>query len=223
MMSQSSVIKQTHAFNVLNEYFPPTAPIIDLTTHFVGWKNSNHTHTHARTLTPTRTHTHTGQKPVAEREMKWKKSAARTKTPRKGQKPAEDTHTHTHTHKQTHVHTALFFYIYIGIRQILIFIGVDGAEGEVLGGGHARLGQHVEEGGLANVREAHDTALEVRAHSTDDHGLHLSFVVFLLRWHRDVLFTLIHEKKPMIYLYVYMCLCVYVKTAVRSGSGSGNS
>jgi hypothetical protein len=41
-------------------------------------------------------------------------------------------------------------------------VGLDGAEGIVLGG-DAGLGQGIEEGGLADVRQADDTALEAHA------------------------------------------------------------
>merc|ERR1712168_1773028 len=51
------------------------------------------------------------------------------------------------------------------------FIRVDGAEGEVLGG-RLGLGEDVEEGGLAYVGEAHNSTLEVGAH-TANQGAHL--------------------------------------------------
>ena len=67
------------------------------------------------------------------------------------------------------------------IVTILILIGVDGAEGEVLRRGHAGLGEDVEEGGLAHVGEAHDSALEVRPHAADQHLLLLLHVLLLGR------------------------------------------
>ena len=67
------------------------------------------------------------------------------------------------------------------LERLLILIGVDGAEGEVLCGGHGRLGQDVEEGGLAHVGEAHDAALEVGAQPAQDHGLLLLLLLLLGR------------------------------------------
>ena len=55
--------------------------------------------------------------------------------------------------------------------KTLIFIGIDGAEGEVLGGGQLRLGEDVEEGRLADVGQADDAALQVGAHAAQDDGL----------------------------------------------------
>ena len=49
---------------------------------------------------------------------------------------------------------------------ILILIGVDGAEREVLRL-RLRLGQHVEEGGLADVGQANDADPKVGAHPAD--------------------------------------------------------
>ena len=60
---------------------------------------------------------------------------------------------------------------------ILIFIGIDGAEGKVFGGGHLGLGQDVEEGGLADVGQADDAALQVGAHPAEDDGLLLNDVL----------------------------------------------
>ncbi len=68
---------------------------------------------------------------------------------------------------------------------ILIFIGVDGAEGEVLGRRHLGLGQDVEEGGLADVGKADDAALQVGAHPAEDDRLLFNFL--LLRRHLDSL------------------------------------
>ena len=63
------------------------------------------------------------------------------------------------------------------MESILIFIRIDGAEREVLRGRDGRLGQHVEEGRLADVGEAHDAALEVRAEAPDDDGLLLHLLL----------------------------------------------
>ena len=63
------------------------------------------------------------------------------------------------------------------MESILIFIRIDGAEGEVLRGRDGRLGQHVEEGRLADVGQADDAALEVRAQPTDDDRLLLDFLL----------------------------------------------
>ena len=67
------------------------------------------------------------------------------------------------------------------MERLLILIGVDGAEGEVLCGGHGRLGQHVEEGGLAHVGQTHDAALEVGAQAAEDDHLLLGHVLLLGR------------------------------------------
>lgn len=68
----------------------------------------------------------------------------------------------------------------------LIFIGVDGAEGEILGGRLA-LGEDIEEGGFANVGDAHDAHLEVGADPPDERLL-LRLIHFLRR-HRELAAT----------------------------------
>lgn len=50
--------------------------------------------------------------------------------------------------------------------KILIFIGIDGAEGKVFSCS-GRLGEDVEEGGLAHVWQAHNAHLEVGAHTAN--------------------------------------------------------
>ena len=66
---------------------------------------------------------------------------------------------------------------YTKLELILILIGIDGAEGEVLGRGDLGLGQNVEEGGLADVGKADDTALEVGAQTAQDDDLLLGFLL----------------------------------------------
>ncbi len=67
--------------------------------------------------------------------------------------------------------------------MILILIRVDGAEGEVLRGRDRRLGQHVKEGGLADVGQTDDAGAEVRPQPTDQGRLLLHFL--LLGGHDD--------------------------------------
>lgn len=66
---------------------------------------------------------------------------------------------------------------YTKLELILILIGIDGAEGEVLGRGDLGLGQNVEECGLADVGKADNTALEVGAQTAQDDDLLLHFLL----------------------------------------------
>lgn len=65
---------------------------------------------------------------------------------------------------------------------ILILIGLNGAEGEILGRRGA-LGQHIEERRLAHIGHAHDADAQIGANASDQR-LALRFLV-LLRWHID--------------------------------------
>ena len=60
-------------------------------------------------------------------------------------------------------------------------VGVDGAEGEVLGRRDGCLGEDIEEGRLAHVGEAHDADLQVGAQSPQED--HLLLLYLLLRGH----------------------------------------
>ncbi len=66
---------------------------------------------------------------------------------------------------------------YTKLELILILIGIDGAEGEVLGRGDLGLGQNVEECGLADVGKTDNTALEVGAQTAQDDDLLLHFLL----------------------------------------------
>jgi len=69
-------------------------------------------------------------------------------------------------------------------RPTLTLIGIDGAEGKVFRCCQLRLGQHVEEGALAHVWKAHDSSLQIGAHSPNDDGL-LFFLFLLLGRHLE--------------------------------------
>lgn len=65
---------------------------------------------------------------------------------------------------------------------ILILIGLNGAEGEILGRRGA-LGQHIKERRLSNVGHADDADAQVGANASDQR---LAFrLIVLLRWHID--------------------------------------
>ena len=60
-------------------------------------------------------------------------------------------------------------------------VGVDGAEGEVLGRRDGCLGEDIEKGRLAHVGEAHNADLQVGAQSPQED--HLLLLYLLLRRH----------------------------------------
>ena len=66
---------------------------------------------------------------------------------------------------------------------ILILIGIDGAEGEVLGRGDLSLGENVEKGRLSDVGKSDNSTFQIRAQSSQNDDLLFNFL--LLWWHRE--------------------------------------